>query len=242
MVRRRKKQATSDVVVEEKGIEFREKWFAKETEPIWNRHLLDGFVVDSYLEIGVAEGHSMRWILEHLNPLRCVGVDPWIPPRENQREAFEAYVQNCLENLKPFMESGQLTLEREMSQRYFSRVHCQEPPPTFDLIYIDGEHKGPDALLDMLQAYQLLSRPVMGIVDPPPSRRRTTWEVIRPGGRMVIDDLQRIYRSGKPLVLPAVMSFEMIAKGRCERVWKDGRQICFEAIPVRSDQQSDQHA
>ena len=53
---------------------------------------------------------------------------------------------------------------------------------------------------------------------------------------MIIDDLQRIYRSGKPLVLPAVQAFEMIIKGRCERLWKDGRQICFESIPVRSDQ------
>jgi hypothetical protein len=229
------------VASSDKGaIHFEEDWFDLKTRDIWERRLLPiKDDVDTYLEIGVAEGHSMRWICENLNPTRAVGVDPWVPPQEKQREAFKKYVVNAYANLKEFLDEGQVVLCAKPSQTFLSELFCGLDDALiltqgcdnnrFDLIYIDGDHHGPEALLDMLLCSQLLSRPKM---ERDGNRR---WKMVKHGGRMIVDDLQRIYHSGKPLVLPAVQAYELIMKGRTARIWLDGRQICFEALVVRSD-------
>lgn len=213
------------------AIHFEEDWFDLKTKEIWERRLLPiKDDVDTYLEIGVAEGHSLRWICENLNPTRAIGVDPWVPPQEKQRAAFEKYVINSQANLRQFIDEKTVTLYRKTSQEWLSNeCHSNGMIQRFDLIYVDGDHHGPEALLDMLLCSQLLSRPKM-------KREKRGWKQVKAGGRMVVDDLQRIYHSGKPLVLPAVQAYELIMKGRTERIWKDGRQICFEALVLRSDQ------
>ena len=222
------------------SISFVEDWFNLKTKNLWKRHLLiprkpirydlDGHngthvVVESekgplwtpgestYLEIGVAEGHSMRWVLENLRPKFALGLDPWEPPREKQRKAFEQYVANVHLNLAEFIESGQLELHRTTSQKWLFANLLKEEPLKFDLVYVDGDHHGPEALMDLLLAFQ----------------------VTYAGGRIILDDLQRNVHRNRPLVYPAAQAFHAIMKERIKRVWEEGRQICWERLPSKTE-------
>lgn len=202
-------------------IDFQENWFSAPhktsttpTQALWEKHLLP--VKDdirSYLEIGVCEGHSMRWIVENLEPEFAVGVDPWIAPRNSQREAFAKYKENAKRNLAAHIDSGVVQLFETTSQKFMCRQLIQDNPPQFDLVYIDGDHRGAEALLDILLAFWLLS----------------------PTGRIVIDDLQRSWHRNRPLVYWSFIFAELILKDRVQREWMEGRQVCLRRLETNQE-------
>ena len=67
-------------------------WFDDGPRATWEEHLLPlKDSIDSYLEIGVCEGVSMRWILENLEPSKAVGIDPWEAPKFEKQGVFDKY-------------------------------------------------------------------------------------------------------------------------------------------------------
>lgn len=191
-------------------MEFSNSWFADRTQPIWERRVLSHFQFRQglrYLEIGVCEGQSMAWVLQHLEPKSAVGIDAWVAPREEQEEAFVQYKRRAIENLNPWISDGTLLMLEGRSQEQLAALNKQRP--TFDLIYVDGDHHAPEAMLDMQLAFQML-------------RRKSGW--------MIVDDLHRQWHHGRPEVFFAVRAFELLYKGRAKRVWEDGRQIAFQRL------------
>lgn len=193
----------------EAPIRFLNNWFRERTQPIWEKHLLClAGKIDTYLEIGMAEGASMRWVLETLRPRKAIGIDPYIPPKERQSDAYRQYADNMQENLDPWFSNYSLCWYREKSQDVLRSRHEEIGDQSIDLAYIDGDHRAVELMTDIC----------------------LLWPKLKKGGWMVIDDFQRVYHAGKPLVRVAVRSFEWVFDNRYSRVWQDGRQLCYERI------------
>lgn len=205
--------------------EFSNNWFRERTVPIWDKYV-KGMEIKSYLEVGVCEGQSMRWILENLQPEVAVGVDWWQDLRDKKHEVFRQYKETCFENLHEFIVSGQLTLIESTSQDFFAD-HKRRYHEAFDLIYIDADHSAYACMADMMMAYDMLKKNthVMNIssVDRHGRHNRNT----KVGGTMLVDDCHRFYNQGSPLVKIAVHAFELVMHGRMHKVWSDGRQMAF---------------
>lgn len=191
-------------------LRFTNDWFKKGIQPIWERNLLPWLKEHqglSYLELGVCEGQSMLWILEHGLPRDAVGVDRWEPPRKNQAAAFEIYRRNCEANLEPFMRHNRMPvrLVEEDTFAWLARQIAQGQRRRYDLIYVDADHRGVEALQDIVLA----------------------WKLLKLDGWLVIDDLQRVWHK-QPLVRFAQRAFDDVYQGRYEQAWREGRQICYE--------------
>lgn len=202
-------------------------WFDR-TEILWNKHLCD-LKIKSYLEIGVCEGCSMKWILENLEPDVAVGVDPWIDPRGKKQSVFDEYKKNAYENLDHWIQNKTVTLIEERSDVFFSKVIADVLPwrESFDLIYIDGDHGGYECMLDMMMGYHLLAKNTHEMEIATLDKKGRLGVKTPVGGMMVVDDLNRQWHFGKPLVKIATWQFELIMHGKMFKVWEDGRQCCF---------------
>lgn len=209
----------------DRDVEFSNDWFDR-TVPIWEKHLLS-LQVTNYLELGVCEGRSMRWVMENLKPDLAIGVDPWVDPKGKSHDVFAQYEQNCYRNLKPWLGNESVSLFKESSDEFLCRAVLEDMFPPFDLIYVDGDHTGYQCMSDMMLAYKLLAvdtgRRVLSTVDKKGRQNVAT----RTGGVMVVDDLQRVWHFGRPLVRIAVHAFEMVMHGRMHKIWEDGRQCAF---------------
>ena len=185
-------------------------WFEQQAEPIWNKYLLPlNGQVRSYLEVGCCEGRSLVWILENLDPSLAVGVDPYIPPRRMQADAYRTYRDNCRWNLTRWIQDGKVRLYEHpsswlMTDRGWRRVKRE----SFDLCYLDGSHLASDLMLDAILC----------------------WERLRRGGIMVFDDMQRRWHLGRALVRPAVMAFMTIYDSRWEMFFMEPRQLAIRKL------------
>lgn len=113
-----------------------------------------------YLEVGVFEGASGYWMLEHVltHPRsRYVGIDTW----EGSDRFREAYGR-ARENLSPFR--PRVRLVRERAQACLRRSEFER---RVDVAYIDGDHRA-DSVAE-----------ISGLV----------WPRVLPGGVVVWDDL-----------------------------------------------------
>ena len=206
-------------------IEFSNNWFAERTKPIWEKQLV-GLPVETYLEIGVCEGQSMRWILEQFKPKHAVGVDAWVDAKEKNHEAYEVYRQNCLKNLDSWIKDGTVDIVHSYAQDFFADYR-HEYKGHFDLAYIDGGHDASDAMADMMMAYEMLKPPYRRMQLSTVDRKGRLNIETKVGGVMVVDDCHRWWNFGKPLVQIAVHAFEQVMHTRVKRIWEDGRQIAF---------------
>jgi predicted O-methyltransferase YrrM len=184
-------------------------WFDRDVKPIWDRLLCDydatwsslGRWPTTYLEIGVAEGASMLWVLANLPIERAVGVDPYIPHRKKLAKEYERHRINATNNLGPYI-GNRVTMEYEPSHLYLSQAVANLRAAEFDLIYVDGSHYGPDALLDM----------------------QLSWILLSVGGVMIIDDVHRRWFHGRPQVREAMRAFEDVYENRYQWLYRRPHQ------------------
>ena len=96
------------------------------------------------LEIGVAEGNTLKSLLECNESLRYVGIDPWhwsieltLPPHGlkqlKSQEDIDKWYMGVLEILKYFNNRGKVI-------RGFSKDIIPSIDEKFDVIHIDGDH------------------------------------------------------------------------------------------------------
>jgi hypothetical protein len=204
--------------------EFSNTWFNERTLPIWEKHVKD-LKINSYLEIGVSEGQSMRWVLENLKPDYAVGVDHWKDAKGRNHEHYEKAKAVCEENLSSWISDGTVELHQMDSFEYLCEACFDDK--TFDLIYIDGNHNGYEAMLDMLMAYRLLSRKTSKMETQTIDSKGRTGQANDVGGIMIIDDLHRRWHFGKPLCGIAEWQFEFLMIQRMHKLWRDGRQCAY---------------
>lgn len=116
--------------------------------PLWRQVLapLVGRPELRYLEIGIAEGRSLLWMLENVltHPSsRATGIDPFLIGGTEQR---------FRENLEASGASSRVEVIKGFSEDVLPGLE----PRSYDLIYIDGSHLAGDVLEDAVLTWRLL--------------------------------------------------------------------------------------
>jgi len=187
-------------------------WFARDAKAKFEKYILPHReFIDSYLEIGVAAGHSMMWVCDNLAPTNAIGVDDYGGRiTGSRRRTYEKYHEVAKRNLEGYV----CDLKVMTSKAFLGSTR-----DTFDLIYADGTHSGYGAMMDWVMSYEQLtnvrnSKRTM-VLD---SKERKV------GGILVIDDLHRSMNRGKVEVSIAYNLFVLLMEGRMREIFRDGRQ------------------
>ncbi len=168
----------------EQDYTFTSDWFTNRI-PTWKRVLepYAGREDLAYLEVGLFQGRSALWMLENVvsHPTsRMTGVDIQINP-------------HLRANLEKSGAADRVTLLEGPSQRVLKEM----PEESFDVVYIDGSHRGDDVLTDAVLA----------------------WRLLRDGGVLIFDDY--VYEAGLPLELRpklAIDAFVSLHRSRIDVV------------------------
>jgi predicted O-methyltransferase YrrM len=119
----------------------------------WTKHLRDRAC--AVLEIGSHEGQSALWWLENLPKCNLTCVDPW--DWSLYPQAYDTFKQNTLK----YWGTSRLTVFKGHSRRVLPTMR----DGLFDVIYVDGDHEGRSACLDVLMSVDLLRVGGVLIVD-----------------------------------------------------------------------------
>ena len=150
---------------------FTSDWFSHNISQ-WEQTLqpLKGQASLQALEIGVYEGRSVLWLLENIlthSTAHLTCIDIFDASEEykhsNLFEVFQA-------NIKPY--ADKVTVYKNTSVDTLGQlrwgVSAVLPPPqrsVYDLIYIDGSHKAPDVLEDLVLSWPMLKSGGILIMD-----------------------------------------------------------------------------
>lgn len=126
------------------------------------------------VEIGSFEGRATVWILEHLiqNPDSKVWcIDPFKATGRKEQELCQATVEDWNMILQRFKsnialtgKAGQVELLQKPSSVALSSLLATEAGQV-DFIYVDGSHRAPDVLSDLIFSYHLLRSGGLMICD-----------------------------------------------------------------------------
>lgn len=185
-------------------------WFRRDIVPIWQANGVTSRTFNSYLEIGVNCGVSMMWVIENLltHDAFVIGVDPYAAKKGRVHDGLQVARQLCSQNLKPYRYTGltELKVIPESSRSYLPRaVEIADGQTPFELVYIDGSHYAPDALLDMMMSFELMAE----------------------GGVMIVDDYNRQFSHGAKQVRPAADAFFNCYSNVLEPLFMTQKQIAF---------------
>jgi len=215
---------------------FTHYWFANLTAELWSRYILPRkAAINSYLEVGVSEGMSMLWVLEHLlrdNPGGlAVGIDVFTPARNWHVGEGDEHRDRALANVGGFYElpltKGGLDpgdfqhdwwyktgIDAQPSceiHKGDSRDLLRYEERRFDMVYIDGGHDAEVALPDIVNGFRLLNS----------------------NGIFVIDDVERKMRGARPQVQLAVDAFERCYEGYYDPLYEHAMQKAYVKRPKR---------
>jgi predicted O-methyltransferase YrrM len=189
--------------------EYTHTWFRDEIQPIWEKFLLPRKAsISRYLEIGVCEAMSMVWVLENLLDDKpsgesvAIGIDPYLPARWWRQEEADEHKRRAYANLQPY-DGWSLSIQK--SEYALLKMCNADPTVLFDVLYVDGNHNAPEALTDMMLG----------------------WRLLRDGGLMIVDDADRRWRQGKPLVHEAIVSFETAYETLFDVLYRSQKQVCY---------------
>jgi hypothetical protein len=155
-----------------------------------------------YLEIGVCEGRSLREMAERGGMEYLVAVDPWEAPLKRQEPSWEVYFRNALINVNRLQQAypgSVFNVCREPSRIWFEKNAGRA---TFDVIYVDGDHRGPFAMQDLVNAF---------------------WS-LNPNGVLIVDDTNRRWVRSDPNVWEAASGFELAHSAYIETLYKTNGQ------------------
>lgn len=194
-------------------LQFTRSWFRRRNQATFCEHVQPRWAGQpiTYLELGVFEGMSLVWMLQHVltHPdSRAVGVDPWLLSRKIDADAMEAVRLRAESNTEPWRDRCQLiransveALARMNGRRGFAGIHRG----TLDLCLIDGDHMAPAVYSDAKHVLSLL----------------------RPGGWMLFDDVSTTHRQ-KQLVHRGLSLFLEETGNRIQLAWQRGRVVAYE--------------
>jgi len=153
----------------EKDYQFSEDWFTNDIR-FWKETLASfkGKPNVRYLEVGLFEGRSLFWVLEYVltDPsCRAYGIEPWYP------EDGLLY-----KNVHLSDDFDRITVLKGFSQIELPKLEVD----SFDIIYIDGDHKASAVLSDAVQC----------------------WPLLRKGGVMIFDDYRWAMGEHSDLIHP----------------------------------------
>lgn len=160
---------------------FTEDWFTNNI-PIWNKqlaHLKNKPI--TVLEIGVFEGRSSIWMLQHLlkHPkakLYC--IDNWLHHGDHNKHVYETF----LKNIEPYKDK--VVILQGYSADMLRNLKVQ-----FDFIYIDADRHSQHVLEDAVLSFPLLKKHGILIFDDYTHNKEHDINCPRPG----IDAFCNIY-------------------------------------------------
>ena len=135
---------------------FSSDWFTNNI-PNWTRVLSDmkGKSNLTYLEVGPYEGRSFFWVLDNIltHPSsRAIAID-----------TFDGdFEKRFLDNMRRSGHSSKIGILKGFSQQKLRGLNLN----SFDLIYIDGDHRSKMVLMDII----------------------LSWDLLKDGGILIIDD------------------------------------------------------
>jgi predicted O-methyltransferase YrrM len=143
----------------DKNYEFTFDWVSAHLESWTNVLSQTGVKPKRILEVGSFEGRSTTWMIETLRPSLLVAIDNWsasgmrmvTPPQMADVE------RRFDENIAIATAKSPQTEVRKMkspSALALASLIASGTEP-FDLIYVDGDHRAPGALCDLVMAFQL---------------------------------------------------------------------------------------
>jgi len=147
-----------------KEIEFTQPWFEQTAKPLWNQFIRDNFTPNHYLEIGSFEGASVCWVLENMPTLETVVcIDTWEGGEEHKaagenmsrvEEIFDSNIE-AFEQKNPEIQVNLVKL-KSRSVEAMGNLIAEGYSGYFDFIYVDGSHRAPDVLTDLVMSFELL--------------------------------------------------------------------------------------
>jgi predicted O-methyltransferase YrrM len=175
----------------QKPYRFTADWFTPAI-PVWEEALepYKGRSDLRYLEVGSFQGRSFLWVLENVanHPSSSLtSIDIVIG------EIFR-------ENIELSGQADRVTTLEGRSEAMLRTL----PPDSFDIIYIDGSHRGDDVMIDAV----------------------LSWSLLRVGGVIIFDDYK--WKGDWPIELRpgfAINSFVSLFRSRLEVVHRDGQLI-----------------
>jgi len=124
------------------------------------------------LEIGSFEGITSNYIVDYIlsNTGKLICIDPLTDnylndnlseydiQRNNTNFAyFKDQYSRFINNVKEHIESGKLELIRDLSVNVFPELN-KKYKDSFDLIYIDGDHRPEGVYIDAINSFELCKR------------------------------------------------------------------------------------
>lgn len=147
--------------------QFTEDWFSS-TIPVWTE-IFARFKPKHVLEIGSYEGRSAVWMIENLDreePVSLCCIDTWQGSAEHKGISMSEVEQRFHHNIRMAREVRGQPMDIEvckgLSHEQMTALLSKGKRGFFDLIYIDGSHKAPDVLRDLVLAFDLCA--VGGVV------------------------------------------------------------------------------
>jgi hypothetical protein len=158
--------------------QFTRSWFRRRNQSDFELHLLPAWRDRPcrYLEIGIFEGASLSWMLEHVlthTEALAVGVDPWLMTAKQDGDQMELVRQRAYANLCGWVGLNKLALVRGTSAVVLRRMlgrggFAGVQRGSLDLCMIDGDHNALSVLDDA----------------------RLVLPLMRPGGWILFDDVR----------------------------------------------------
>lgn len=188
--------------------------FNRRSRWLWTTHLLPLGRFDSYLEIGCFEALTLLWAAEHLVEAGgwAVGIDPYAGLSEGN--AGDESHRVALDRVAEFharLPEVHVEIIRQTSQEALL-TWLEDGRGRPGIVFVDGLHNAPEALLDNLLA----------------------WSLLPVGGILVSDDthvfeLSRRWRR-EPMSQEAWQAFEECHAGRFETVFRVEHQVAVRKV------------
>ena len=111
--------------------------------------IMKKFEKPKYLEIGSFEGNSAMFIAQNFENSKIFCVDNWVGTKEYNNLNFSKLENNFDSNISEFNNINKFKM---LSDNFFKNNKT-----TFDVIYIDGYHKGLQVLEDFKNSWNVLN-------------------------------------------------------------------------------------
>lgn len=193
--------------------QYTRRWFPQRTRSTFEKHLLP-FAGKPllYVEIGVFEARSLRWMLTNVltHPdSRALGIDPWDLKADQKYDAtrkhdMTAVMERAEHNVMPWS-YRKASLVRADSAIWLRSPENFIEPESIDILYIDGDHKR-DRVIDDINA---------------------GWPYVKVGGRIIFDDYENRVRKRDHVKQAVDEYFLPNFKDLIEPWYKDRFQIAF---------------
>ncbi len=181
---------------------YTKTWFDRQGLNEWAERLSHLAETETHaLEIGVYEGRSAVWLLEHVltHPAsRFTGIDPWAFRGDTE----EVYNRAKL-NLAEYIETGKATIIRGCSYKVLAGKDWDTA--RFDFIYVDGSHRTADVACDSVFC----------------------WPLLKSGGIMIWDDYH--VKRSRINVRASIRRFLGCIDGQWQLLWS-GKQMAIQKV------------